>query len=78
MEPKHKSSPPPLPKPNTVTCRSSDEEWYSENESELLDIWHVLEDNIKARGIVMLDKCRFNHFCDFVMSLTTTLRNRCI
>lgn len=78
MEPKQKSSPPPLPKPNTVTFRNSDEEWYSENESELLDVWHALGDNIKARGIVMLDKCRFNNFCDFAMSLTTTLRDRCI
>ncbi|CBN80365.1 EsV-1-61 [Ectocarpus siliculosus] len=72
--------PPPLPpvKPQGVTFRHSDDTWYSENEDDLLDIWHTLQDIIKSRGIVMLDKCRFNHFCAFVVSMTTTPRDNCI
>ncbi|CAM9208394.1 unnamed protein product [Pylaiella littoralis] len=72
--------PPPLPKTRSVgpRFRSSDDEWLSENENEVLDMWHEIEDSIKRRGIVMLDKCRFNHFCTFVMSLTTTHKGRVI
>ena len=64
-------------KPHTspTSFRNADDTWYSENENELLDIWHIIEDSIKSRGLVMLDKCRFNHFCTFVMSMTTTLRD---
>ncbi|CAM9102294.1 unnamed protein product [Ectocarpus sp. 12 AP-2014] len=70
---------PPLVQPQSVTCfRNSDDTWYSENEDELLDIWHAVQDSITRRGIVMLDKCRFNHFCAFVMSMTTTRRESCI
>lgn len=83
--PKPKPSSPTLPlprppkvKPLGVSFRNSEDEWYSENESDLLDIWHAVEDSIKKRGIVMLDKCRFNHFCAFVISMTTTQRDRCI
>ncbi len=84
------NNPIPIPKPSPtlrrpskvkslgVSLRSSEDEWYSTNESDLLDIWHAVEDSIKKRGIVMLDKCRFNHFCAFVMSMTTTQRDRCI
>lgn len=73
-----KYSLPPLPKPNTVNFRNAQEEWYSENESELIDVWHALQDNINRRGLVMFDKCRFNHFCAFILSMTTTRRDRCI
>lgn len=80
--PKSKPSPtlprPPKVKPLGVSFRNSEDEWYSANESDLLDIWHAVEDSIKKRGSVMLDKCRFNHFCAFVMSMTTTQRDRCI
>lgn len=74
----HTQSRPPLAKPHGVSFRNSDDEWYSEYENELIDVWHVIQDNIKTKGVVMLDKCRFNHFCAFVMSMTTTRRDRCI
>jgi len=80
MEPK-KSPPlkfPSLPKPIGTTFRDSDDEWYSEHESDLLDMWHALKDDIAKRGIVMLDKCKFNHFCTFVLSMTTTQRSNCL
>ncbi|CAN0483734.1 unnamed protein product [Ectocarpus sp. 12 AP-2014] len=73
-----RQSPPPLVQPHGVTFRHSDDTWYSENEDELLDIWHAVQDTIRSRGIVMLDKCRFNHFCAFVVSMTTTQRESCI
>ena len=68
----------PSVKPQGVTFRNSDDEWYSQNEDELLDVWHELQEFIKRRGIVMLDKCRFNNFYDFVLSMTTTRKDRCI
>lgn len=70
--------PPPLLQQQGVNFRHSDDTWYSENEDGMLDIWHAMQDSIKSRGIVMLDKCRFNHFCSFVMSMTTTRRESCI
>lgn len=72
------NQPPPTLKPNTVTFRTADDTWYSENEEELLHVWHMIEDFIKNKGVVMLNKCRFNHFCAFVMSMTTTSRDSCI
>jgi hypothetical protein len=81
MEPKSclpKSPPPVKPSLSGNNFRNSDEEWYSEYEDDLLDVWHIVKDNIEQRGIVMLDKCRFSHFCAFVMSMTTTSRDRCI
>jgi len=68
----------PLIKPHSVTFRNPDDTWYSENEDDLLDIWHAIKDSIETKGIVMLDKCRFNHFCVFVLSMTTTQRDSCI
>ncbi|CAM9966892.1 unnamed protein product, partial [Ectocarpus sp. 6 AP-2014] len=61
-----------------VNFRSSREEWYSEHDDELLDVWHVIEDSIKTKGVVMMEKCRFNHFCAFVISMTTTENSRSI
>ena len=69
---------PPLPKPIGTTFRDSDDEWYLENENDLLDMWHALKDDIAKRGIVMLDKCKFNHFCTFVLSMTTTQQSNCL
>ena len=68
----------PLAKPHGVSFHNIEDEWFSENEDDLLDIWHMIQDSIKTRGIVMLDKCKFNHFCEFVLSTTTTHRDRCI
>ena len=46
-------------------------EWYSENEDDLLDIWYNINSIVSDRGLNMLDTCRFNHFCSFVSSRTT-------
>lgn len=69
---------PPVVKQPGVGFRSSDEDWYSKYEDDLLDIWHELEESIKKKGVVLLDRCRFNHFYEFVLSLTTTQRDRCV
>lgn len=69
--------PPPV-RVHGTSFRSTDDDWYSEYESDLLDVWHSIEDMIRAKGIVMLDKCRFNQFCAFVVSATTTCKKRCI
>ena len=80
-KPKHSlttSQQPAQVKPLGVTFRNSEDEWYSDHEDDLIDIWHLIQDNINKRGIIMLDKCRFNHFCAFVLHMTTTQSKRCI
>ena len=47
------------------------DDWYSENEEHLLDIWAGMNNIIEDRGLYMLDKCGFNHLCTFVASKTT-------
>ena len=47
------------------------DDWYSENEEHLLDIWHGITNIIEDRGLYMLDRCGFNHLCTFVASRTT-------
>lgn len=58
--------------------RHSEDEWYCDHEDDLIDIWHAVQDSINERGIVMLNECRFDQFCTFVLSMTTTRRDRCI
>ena len=47
------------------------DDWYSENEDVLLDIWYDLQSSVSVRNIFILDRCRFDNFCSFVSSNTT-------
>lgn len=51
------------------------DEWYSENEEHLLDMWHGINSIVYDRGLFMLDKSGYQHFCTFVASKTTLAHN---
>lgn len=51
------------------------DEWYYENEDNLLDLWDGIQEMISDRNMYMLDKCGFHHLCSFVASRTTLDKN---
>ena len=51
------------------------DEWYSENEEHLLDMWHSINSIVYDRSLFMLDKSGYQHFCAFVASKTTLSHN---
>lgn len=48
-----------------------EDDWFSENEEHILDIWHGINNIIDDRGLYILDKCRFHHLCTFIASMST-------
>lgn len=51
------------------------DDWYSENEDHLLDIWNGIQSIVYDRGLLMLDRGGFHHLCDFIASKTTLEHN---
>ena len=51
------------------------DDWYSENEDHLLDIWNSMQSIVYDRGLFMLDRGGFHHLCAFIASNTTLEHN---
>lgn len=71
---KHEMAPSVGPSPpmrGLVARYTSKEEWLSQNETKLSDLWESLRNYLGHTNSFFFDKCDYVTFCDFVASHST-------
>jgi hypothetical protein len=53
----------------------ADDEWVSNYEEHLLDLWDIMKKYIAANGLVMLDQAKFPQFAQFCYHHSTKVHS---
>lgn len=67
-------APPAIPSTSAlrpVAKYTGKEEWLSQNETKLSDLWESLRNYLCHTNSFFLDKCDYVTFCDFVAMFST-------